>query len=166
MKLQSYSKKVTASLVLILLVFGVGAISNNISLVHAVGGGGQYKFITKLGSLGTGNGQFQNVGHIAADSKTGNIFVVDQSNNRIQKFDSNGTFITKWGSQGSGDGQFDYIKEAKRCLATNGYLLIAETTKSMKGRLSKLKEEIEKQGFDIYNQEEKGDFTFIEAREL
>ena len=27
----------------------------------------------------------------------------------------------------------DYIKEAKRCLATNGYLLIAETTKSMKG---------------------------------
>ena len=60
----------------------------------------------------------------------------------------------------------DYIKEAKRCLATNGYLLIAETTKSMKGRLAKLKEEIEKQGFDIYNEEEKGDFTFIEAREL
>ena len=60
----------------------------------------------------------------------------------------------------------DYIKEAKRCLATNGYLLIAETTKSMKGRLSKLKEEIEKEGFDIYNEEEKGDFTFIEAREL
>ena len=60
----------------------------------------------------------------------------------------------------------DYIKEAKRCLATNGYLLIAETTKSMKGRLLKLKEVIEKEGFDIYNIEEKGDFTFIEAREL
>jgi superfamily II DNA or RNA helicase len=60
----------------------------------------------------------------------------------------------------------DYIKEAKRCLATNGYLLIAETTKSMKGRLSKLKEVIEQQGFDIYNEEEKGDFTFVEAREL
>jgi hypothetical protein len=60
----------------------------------------------------------------------------------------------------------EYIKEAKRCLATNGYLLIAETTKSMKGRLSKIKEVIEKQGFDIYNEEEKGDFTFIEAREL
>ena len=59
MKLQSYSKKVTASLVLILLVFGVGAISNNISLVHAVGGGGQYKFITKWGSLGTVIGSFR-----------------------------------------------------------------------------------------------------------
>jgi len=59
-----------------------------------------------------------------------------------------------------------YIAEARRCLAANGYLLIAETTKSIKGRLSKIKEVIEKQGFDIYNEEEKGDFTFIEAREL
>ncbi|CAN5524520.1 hypothetical protein BH18THE1_BH18THE1_05290 [soil metagenome] len=60
----------------------------------------------------------------------------------------------------------DYLKEAKRCLATNGYLLIAETTKSMKGRLSSLKEVIQQHGFDIYNEEEKADFTFIEAREL
>ncbi len=29
------------------------------------------------------------------------------SNNRVQKFDSNGSFITKWGSEGSKDGQFD-----------------------------------------------------------
>jgi hypothetical protein len=34
----------------------------------------------------------------------------------------------------------DYIIEAKRCLATNGYLLIAETTKSLKGRLFKLRD--------------------------
>jgi len=59
-----------------------------------------------------------------------------------------------------------YIAEAKRRLATNGYLLIAETTKSMKGRLSKITQVIEEQGFDIYNVEERGDFTFIEAREL
>jgi len=60
----------------------------------------------------------------------------------------------------------EYIAEAKRCLATNGYLLIAETTKAIKGRLSKIKQVIEKQGFDIYNEEERGDFTCIEAREL
>jgi hypothetical protein len=36
----------------------------------------------------------------------------------------------------------------------------------MKGRLSKIKQVIEEQGFDIYNVEERGDFTFIEAREL
>jgi superfamily II DNA or RNA helicase len=60
----------------------------------------------------------------------------------------------------------EYIAEAKRCLATNGYLLIAETTKAIKGRLSNIKQVIEQQGFDIYNIEERGDFTFIEAREL
>jgi len=51
-------------------------------------------------------------------------------------------------------------------LATNGYLLIVETTKSIKARLSKLKEVIELQGFEIYSDEERGHFTFIEAREL
>ena len=60
----------------------------------------------------------------------------------------------------------DYITEAKRCLVTNGILIIAETTKSLKGRLSSLREEIQKQGFDIYSDEERGDFTLIEAREL
>jgi 16S rRNA G1207 methylase RsmC len=56
--------------------------------------------------------------------------------------------------------------EAKRCLATNGYLLIAETTKSLKGRLSKIRDVIKEKGFEIYTDEERGDFTFIEAREL
>ena len=59
-----------------------------------------------------------------------------------------------------------YIAEAKRCLATGGYLLVTDTTKSLKGRLSKLRDIIKKQGFEIYSDEEKGDFTFIEAREL
>jgi hypothetical protein len=45
-------------------------------------------------------------------------------------------------------------------------LSIAETTKSMKGRLSTLSEILTQQGFEIYSDEERGDFTFIEAREL
>jgi len=65
-----------------------------------------------------------------------------------------------------GKNWIDYIIEAKRCLATNGYLLIAETTKSMKGRLSKLRDIIKGQGFEIYMDEERGDFTFIEAKLL
>ena len=44
--------------------------------------------------------------------------------------------------------------------------MIAETTKSMKGRLSALREVLTDQGFEIYSDEERGDFTFIEAREL
>jgi hypothetical protein len=33
-------------------------------------------------------------------------------------------------------------------------------------RLSKLGDEIKKQGFETYSDEERGDFTFIEARNL
>lgn len=66
-----------------------------------------YVLVLKWGSKGTGDGQFQLPTGIAIDSED-NIYVADQTNNRIQKFDSNGNFITKWGSDGTGDGQFKW----------------------------------------------------------
>jgi sugar lactone lactonase YvrE len=45
-------------------------------------------------------------GGIAVDS-AGNVYVVDQNNDRIQKFTNDGKFITNWGSRGTGDGMFD-----------------------------------------------------------
>lgn len=46
------------------------------------------------------------------------------------------------------------------------WISVAETSKSMSGRLSELRDVIKEQGFDIYSDEVKGDFTFIEARKL
>lgn len=54
---------------------------------------------------GTGNGQFNYPLYAAADS-SGNVYVTDSNNNRIQKFDSTGGYVTQWGSSGTGDGQF------------------------------------------------------------
>jgi YVTN family beta-propeller protein len=64
-----------------------------------------YSFVARLGYFGTDNGQFSSPCGVAVDSED-NVYVADQSNNRIQKFNSTGAFITKWGSSGSGDGQF------------------------------------------------------------
>jgi len=66
-----------------------------------------YVFETKWGSYGTGDGRFSDPYPygVAVDS-SGNVYVADFGNNRIQKFDSNGGFITKWGSYGNGDGWF------------------------------------------------------------
>ena len=61
-------------------------------------------FITKWGSEGDGDGEFDNPQSIAIDGQ-GNVYVADANNNRIQKFTSSGAFITKWGSEGSGDGE-------------------------------------------------------------
>ncbi|HSB06956.1 MAG TPA: hypothetical protein VLK23_17405 [Thermodesulfobacteriota bacterium] len=52
--------------------------------------------IAKWGDWGTGDGQFDRPGGIALDP-SGNIYVVDRGNLRIQKLDPNGNFISKWG---------------------------------------------------------------------
>jgi len=67
----------------------------------------EYTFVTKWGSQGSGDGQFQYPWGIAVDT-SGNAYVADYYNHRIQKFTSSGEFITKWGSYGEGDGQFHY----------------------------------------------------------
>lgn len=64
------------------------------------------RFLTKWGSQGTGDGQFAFPISLAIDPQ-GNIYTVDFTNNRVQKFDRNGVFITKWGATGSGNGQFN-----------------------------------------------------------
>ena len=62
---------------------------------------------TKWGGTGTEDGQFDNPVGIACDT-TGNVYVLERGNYRVQMFDQNGTFITKWGSKGEGNGQFSY----------------------------------------------------------
>ncbi|HET9807735.1 MAG TPA: Ig-like domain-containing protein [Nitrososphaeraceae archaeon] len=62
-------------------------------------------FVTKWGSQGIADGQFEIPWGIAVDSSN-NVFVADTANHRIQKFTNSGTFVTKWGSQGTADGQF------------------------------------------------------------
>jgi len=50
---------------------------------------------------------FNSPSGVAVDG-SGNFYVADSDNNRIQKFDSNGTFLATWGSEGSGNGQFSW----------------------------------------------------------
>ena len=59
------------------------------------------KVITRWGSNGSGDGQFDDPNDIAIDD-IGNVYVADKKNNRIQKFSENGTFIWKWGNYGNG----------------------------------------------------------------
>ena len=74
-------------------------------LVQAVQAAETYQFVTKWGTQGTGDGQFMYLLGVAVDT-SGNVYVADTQNNRIQKFSSTGSFLTKWGSLGEGDGQF------------------------------------------------------------
>src|SRR5215813_3434229 len=64
-----------------------------------------YRFMRSWGSDGSEDGQFI-LPHSLATDKSGNIYVTDTGNNRVEKFSSDGTFISKWGSKGTGNGQF------------------------------------------------------------
>jgi len=53
-----------------------------------------------------GDGQFFEPQAVTVD-KTGNVYVADTGNHRIQKFKENGEFLLKWGRNGFASGQFD-----------------------------------------------------------
>ena len=65
----------------------------------------EHYFKGQWGSIGSGDGKFQNPHSIAVDSNDDN-YITDISNDHVQKFSRTGDFIRKWGSSGSGDGQF------------------------------------------------------------
>lgn len=85
----------------------------------------KYQFNTKWGTAGTGNGQFQSPWGITVDPSD-NVFVIENNNHRVQKFNSNGVFITKWGSFGTSNSQFNYPTGITSDLAGNIY--VADTT--------------------------------------
>jgi DNA-binding beta-propeller fold protein YncE len=62
-------------------------------------------YLFQWGSQGSADGQFNPIGGIAVDSSN-NVYVIDEGNNRIEKFGGSGNYLTQWGSSGSGNGQF------------------------------------------------------------
>lgn len=64
-----------------------------------------YIFVLMWGNEGAGDHQFAYPRGAAIDA-SGDIYVVDSGNSRVQKFAPDSTFIMKWGSEGDGEGQF------------------------------------------------------------
>lgn len=55
-------------------------------------------FVRTWGSPGTGAGQFQGPEGIAADT-SGNLYVADAGNDRVEKFAADGTYISQWATR-------------------------------------------------------------------
>jgi tripartite motif-containing protein 71 len=70
----------------------------------------------QAGTQGGVGGQFSNPNGIATDS-TGNVYVADSDNNRIQKFDSSGNFLRAWGKNVNGGAVFGICTVAASCQA-------------------------------------------------
>ncbi|MDX6634361.1 MAG: tripartite motif-containing protein 71 [Solirubrobacterales bacterium] len=79
---------------------------------------------SSFGTNGSGDGQLKAPADVAVDAQ-GNVWVVDKTNNRIQKFDSSGKYLAKFGSLGSGNGQFN--RPTAIAIASNGDLLVTDS---------------------------------------
>ncbi len=63
------------------------------------------KFDMSFGNFGQGGGEFNLPGCIASDNK-GNLYVSDELNHRVQKFNKDGKYILNFGGFGSMEGRF------------------------------------------------------------
>jgi hypothetical protein len=99
-----------------------------------------HAFGSAFGSTGTGNGQFSSPSGVAVNETTGDIFVVDRGNNRVERLDSSGKFISAWGwgvAPGAGDAKtYSVCTAPEACEAgTPGSGKGVETFKLAAGRM-------------------------------
>jgi hypothetical protein len=66
-------------------------------VIQGVQAGETYRYVTQWGKYGSGNGEFSTPADLAIDS-SGNVYVADRDNGKIQKFDDEGILIKTWNS--------------------------------------------------------------------
>jgi hypothetical protein len=126
---------------------------------------------TIIGDFGCGEAKIQEAlgsrvksfDHVSIDS---NVESCDMANVPV---DSGTLNVCVFSLSLMGKNWKDYLKEAARCLSVNGYLFISEITEKMSKddkRLVTLRDTIIENGFEILSDEEKFQFTFIEARKI
>ncbi|MBF0102918.1 MAG: DUF4214 domain-containing protein [Desulfobacterales bacterium] len=85
------------------------------------------QIITEFGSSGSEDGQFSSGGGLTVDS-SGNIFVADSSNNRIQKLTSAGQFNFKIENKNYLDGQFLNLSDI--AVSSDGFVYVTDNKAS------------------------------------
>lgn len=79
--------------------------------------------LTSWGSDGTGAGQFDTPTRAAVDP-SGNVYVVDYGNNRVEIFSNDGGYLGQFGGTGSGPGQF--AGPMGIAIDANGFVYVAD----------------------------------------
>jgi hypothetical protein len=85
------------------------------------------------GLSGSGAGQFGTTSAVASlevDPTTGNAYVADPANRRVQEFEGDGDFVSAFGAAGSGTGQFGSNQPLKVAVDSNGIVYATDSNSS------------------------------------
>ena len=102
---QELTAQVSAHLqcrILVLFLISIMLVSSSYLLPLAYSQ--EFAYISTWSEFGTEETSLSSPEGIAVDSSSGNVYVADTVNSRIQVFSSNGTFIAEWGTYGTGNG--------------------------------------------------------------
>lgn len=80
--------------------------------------------VTTFGTQGSGPGQFNQPYGIAIEPATGDLYVAERGNHRVQRVTNTGTFVMTWGGAGTAQGQF--AEPIGVALDTAGDLYVSE----------------------------------------
>ena len=92
-------------------------------IVHCTFNG---RVLNRFGETGTGEGQLLGPQFIT-DDKNGYIYVTDQGNRRVAKFDYDGNFILSFGRR---TGEFEGFRQPTGILAYNGAIYVADKNRA------------------------------------
>lgn len=83
--------------------------------------------VLTFGSIGTSRqgGFFSNPTDLAIDNRNGEIYVVDSGNNRVQRFNHDGSFLSDFGAMGDGNGKFNSPNSI--AIDKEGYIYVSDT---------------------------------------
>lgn len=70
-------------------------------------------------------GHFSNPTDLAIDNRNGEIYVVDSGNNRVQRFNRDGSFLSEFGAMGQANGKFNSPHSI--ALDKEGYIYVSDT---------------------------------------
>jgi hypothetical protein len=93
------SARITTHRAILVALATLAVLAGGLALMASPGlGFGGYRTLpsVEFGTTGSGNGQFSGAKGIAVDDSTGDVYVVDQGNNRVEKFDANGNYISQF----------------------------------------------------------------------
>ena len=109
-------------------------------------------YTLKFGTKGSENGQLKEP-HGVAMAKSGNVYVLDTANSRVEEFSPTGTYLNKFGASGAEKG--DMSSPYAIAVDTKGNSWIADTSNNRIDEFNEKREFVEAFGFGVSNGEAK-----------